>query len=115
VKDNNKRNNEQCSESSRRERKIFKVEQVRARVPGRNHHYHHHNNTRELENLLKHGAYNIFQEEKDGSGLDASTKFVDFEVIAVPCAGSAADLRSQMELLDATGGKGVFPTILCSA
>jgi hypothetical protein len=38
----------------------------------------------------------------------------DIEVIAVPCAGSAADLQRQMEQLDKSDLSGVFPTILSS-
>lgn len=35
---------------------------------------------RELENLLKHGAYDIFREESDGTGVDASQKFCEADI-----------------------------------
>jgi len=35
---------------------------------------------KELENLLKHGAYDIFNEEKDGTGTHASQQFMDEDI-----------------------------------
>jgi len=35
---------------------------------------------KELENLLKHGAYDIFSEEKDGSGAQTSQQFMEEDI-----------------------------------
>ena len=39
-----------------------------------------HLSKKELENLLKHGAYDIFNEEKDGSGAHASQQFAEDDI-----------------------------------
>jgi hypothetical protein len=35
---------------------------------------------RELENLLKHGAYDIFREEKDGTTAEETTKYYEADI-----------------------------------
>ena len=38
---------------------------------------------KELENLLKHGAYDIFNEEKDGTGAKESQRFLEDDIDAI--------------------------------
>ena len=53
---------------------------------------------KELENLLKHGAYDIFNESKDGSGEAESRDFCDADIDSIL-------QRSSVVIHDSQGSK----------